>query len=112
MEREGHRGGLKTSGDRTLDIKQYNQINAALSKYEWNIELSSSELKMLTQQGETATLPEKVIANLDKVQKACEKAISDAKLVWRRLMDLKTADPTTTALAKSLKDAFEAPPIL
>ena len=112
MEREGHRGGLKTSGDRTLDINKYKQINAALSKYEWNIELSSSELKMLTKFFENTTLPEKVIANVAKVQKACEKAISEAKLVWRRLMDLKTADPTTTALAKSLKDAFEAPPIL
>lgn len=109
MEREGHRGGLKTSGERKVDIKQYNLINAELAKFDWNLNLSPQEMKMLTQGGETASLPDKVIANLDKVQKACEKAVNDAKVVWRRLMDLKNADATTTALAKSLQEAFQAP---
>ena len=109
MEREGHRGGLKTSGERKLDIKQYNLINAELAKFDWNLNLSPQEMKMLTQHSETASLPDKVIANLDKVQKACDKAVNDAKLVWRRLQDLKNADATTTALAKSLQDAFQAP---
>ena len=109
MEREGHRGGLKTSGERKVDIKQYNLINAELAKFDWNLNLSPQEMKMLTQAGETASLPDKVIANLDKVQKACEKAVNDAKVVWRRLMDLKNADATTTALAKSLQEAFQAP---
>ena len=30
-EREGHRGGLRTSGERKLNIKQYNQINDKLA---------------------------------------------------------------------------------
>ena len=52
-EREGHRGGLRTSGERKLDVKQYNQINDKLAQYEWNINLAPAELTSLVEQGET-----------------------------------------------------------
>ena len=111
-EREGHRGGLRTSGERKLDLKQYSQINEKLAQYEWNINLAPAELTSLVEQGETGSLPEKVIANLEKVQKACSKAVSESKLLWRRLMDLNAGDQTTSALADNLKSAFEAPPMV
>ena len=111
-EREGHRGGLRTSGERKLDLKQYSQINEKLAQYEWNINLAPAELTSLVEQGETGALPEKVIANLEKVQKACSKAVSESKLLWRRLMDLNAGDQTTSALADNLKSAFEAPPMV
>ena len=45
IEREGQRGGVSTQGTRKLDVENYNRINLALEKWQWNLQLTPKELQ-------------------------------------------------------------------
>jgi len=107
-EREGHRGGVSTEGSRRLEKKDYLAINEHLSQYQWNIELTKKEEKEW--QGEHPKVPEKVIENLGKVQKACDRAHKEAKDLYRMLSDRGDMDNTAKAIAADLRNDFEATP--
>ena len=60
--------------------------------------------------GMPADLPAKVLDHLGKVQKACDRAISDAKGLYRRIDELAVADDTVKALGAKMKVDIEATP--
>ena len=106
IEREGHRGGVTTQGTRKLDVENYKRINLALEKWEWNLELKPKELQ--DWEGEAAIMPKKVTENLGKVQKACDKAYKESRLVYRQVADLSSTDTLAVPIAAKLKEDFEA----
>ena len=108
-EREGHRGGLVSEGTRKLDVEEYKRLNGALEQYNWNLQLTPKELKNW-QEDEAAEVPKKVIDNLGKVQKACDKAYRDAREHYRQLTERTQHDVLAGPMAKKLKDDFEATP--
>ena len=106
IEREGQRGGVSSQGTRKLDVENYKRINLALEKWEWNLELKPKELQ--DWEGEAQIMPKKVIDNLGKVQKACDKAYKDSRLVYRQVADLSSTDTLAVPIAAKLKEDFEA----
>ena len=110
IEREGQRGGVSTQGTRKLDVENYNRINLALEKWQWNLQLTPKELQAW--EGEAAEMPKKVIDNLGKVYKACDKAYREARQAYRQVSDLPSTDALAVTMADKLKEDFEATPIL
>ena len=113
-EREGHRDGMSTTGSRKLDLKQYNEINTQLAKYDWNLDLTVVERTAWGNESlaDPRPVPGKVTENLAKVQKACDKAIADGKAIMRRFEDLiNPFSDTDNALLGSLRTTIEPPPI-
>ena len=110
VEREGHRGGLAIEGTRKLDIVDYNKINKTLSQYGCSLDLQPGAIGDTDRSSKLADLPKKVLDNLGKVQKACDRAIGDAKGLFRRIDELSHSDPTAKALGVKLKADWEATP--
>ena len=106
IEREGQRGGVSTQGTRKLDVENYKRINGALEKWQWNLQLTPKELQAW--EGEAAEMPKKVTENLGKVQKACDKAYKDSRVVYRQVADLSSTDTLAVPIAAKLKEDFEA----
>ena len=112
---ESHRGGMQTTGRRVLNQREYNEINGFLAKYQWQLDLSYAEA-MGTDAGtgeHPPPLPDKILSNLNKVQNACDQAISEAKMHVRQLQVLATklADQSSSVIAADLQKALEAPPL-
>ena len=78
-ELEGHRGSMQASGIRKLGLQQFNEINKQLPNNDNNLNLSGSERTTLdnTALADPRPVPDKITANLAKVQHACDKAIMD-----------------------------------
>ena len=96
------RGGMGTSGNTKISTGQYHDVNAHLRAIgiSLDLDLSPSTTKSLgAPQGE---IPAKVFTNLQKVQKACDKGMSDAKSMFRRLVTLAATDPTSQVLYDKL----------
>ena len=110
VEREGHRGGLVTEGTRKLDLADYTKINKTLSQYGCTLDLQPGAIGDIDRSSKLADLPKKVLDNLSKVQKACDRAIGDAKGLFRRIDELSHSDPTAKALGVKLKADWEATP--
>ena len=110
IEREGHRGGLVTEGARKLDLHDYSKINRTLSQYGCSLDLQPGALGDIDPSSKLADLPKKVLDNLNKVQKACDRAIGDAKGLFRRIGELSLSDPTAKALGVKMKADWGATP--
>ena len=110
IEREGHRGGLVTEGTRKLDLADYTKINKTLSQYGCTLDLQPGAIGDIDRSSKLADLPKKVLDNLNKVQKACDRAIGDAKGLFRRIDELSLSDPTAKALGVKMKADWEATP--
>ena len=110
IEREGQRGGLATEGTRKLDLPDYTKINKTLSQYGCSLDLKPGALGDINTSSRLADLPKKVLDNLAKVQKACDRAIGDAKGLFRRIDELANMDPTAKALAVKMQTDWEATP--
>ena len=110
VEREGHRGGLVTEGTRKLDLPDYRKINKTLSQYGCSLDLQPGAIGDIDRSSKLADLPKKVLDNLNKVQKACDRAIGDAKGLFRRIDELSLSDPTANALGVKMKADWEAAP--
>ena len=113
---ESHRGGMQTTGRRVLNQREYNEINGFLAQFQWQLDLSYAEA-MGTDAGtgeHPPPLPDKILSNLNKVQKACDQAISEAKMHVRQLLVLATklADQSSSVIAADLQKALEATPCL
>ena len=113
IEREGHRGGVTTSGSRKLDNDSYKVANRALSHWGCSLDLTPAAIAGTppkSVKGMSVDLSGKVLENLGKVQKACDRAISDGKGVYRRIDELGVADNTAKALGVKMKADIEATP--
>ena len=113
IEREGHRGGVETRGSRKPDLPNYKLLNRALSHYGCAMDLTPTAIDgnpLTSIEGMPADLPAKVLDHLGKVQKACDRAISDAKGMYRRIDELGVADNTAKALGVKMKADIEATP--
>ena len=113
IEREGQRGGIVTEGSRKLDLPSYKQLNGALSHYGCSLDLTPAAIAgppPKSIKGMSVDLSGKVLENLGKVQKACDRAISDGKGVYRRIDELGVADNTAKALGVKMKADIEATP--
>ena len=110
IEREGRRGGLANEGTRKLDLPDYTKINKTLSQYGCSLDLKPGALGDINTSSRLADLPKKVLDNLAKVQKACDRAIGDAKGLFRRIDELANMDPTAKALAVKMQTDWEATP--
>ena len=108
-EREGHRGGVATEGSRKLDKASYQKINRALEEINWDLKLSPKELGDW-EKNEDAEVPQKVIDNLHKVQKACDKAHREAREIYSSLSRLPHNVVLAVPMAEKLKADFEATP--
>ena len=108
-EREGQRGGLSTEGTRKLDVDSYRRLNGALEQYNWNLQLTPKELKNW-QDDVNSEVPKKVIDNLGKVQKACDKEYRDARDLYRQISGRSATDTLARPMAEKLKQDFEATP--
>ena len=75
----GHRDRMEVTGLRKLGLQQINEINKQLPNNDNNLNLSGSERTTLdnTALADPRPVPDKITANLAKVQHACDKAITD-----------------------------------
>ena len=113
VEREGHRGGVTTSGTRKLDQASYKVATRALMHWGCSLDLTPTAIAgtpTKSIKGMSVDLSAKVLENLGKVQKACDRAISDGKGVFRRIDELGVADNTAKALGVKMKADIEATP--
>ena len=83
----GHRDRMEASGLRKLGLQQFNEINKQLPNNGNNLNLSGSERTTLdnTALADPRPVPDKITANLAKVQQACDKAITDSEDILEKV---------------------------
>ena len=95
---------------RTRSSRLYSKINRTLSQYGCALDLQPGARGDIDPRSKLADLPKKVLDDLNKVQKACDRAIGDAKGLFRRIAELSHSDPTAKALGVKMKADWEATP--
>ena len=95
---------------RTRSSRLYSTINRTLSQYGCSLDLQPGARGDIDPRSKLADLPKKVLDDLNKVQKACDRAIGDAKGLFRRIDELANMDPTAEALAVKMQTDWEATP--
>ena len=83
----GHRDRMEVTGLRKLGLQQINEINKQLPNNDNNLNLSGSERTTLdnTALADPRPVPDKITANLAKVQHACDKAITDGEDILEKV---------------------------